>query len=99
MYKLGVNDFYHDIKILNSINEHNQSIKLRLDANQAYTLEEFQNIENEKIQISDLYYLRGDTFASLRNYNQALKDFEKALEFNSKNIDAKNSIIRISKIK
>jgi tetratricopeptide (TPR) repeat protein len=62
-------------------------------------LEEFQNIENEKIQISDLYYLRGDTFASLRNYNQSLKDFEKALEFNSKNIDAKNSIIRISKIK
>tara|TARA_B100000953_G_scaffold215067_1_gene177755 strand:- start:542 stop:1558 length:1017 start_codon:yes stop_codon:yes gene_type:complete len=55
-YKLGVNDFYHDIKILNSINEHNQSIKLRLDANQAYTLEEFQNIYKQLSHLNIEYF-------------------------------------------
>ena len=62
-------------------------------------LEEFQNIENEKIQISDLYYLRGNIYASLKNYDQALIDFQNALDFYSKNIDAQNSIKRISKVK
>ena len=55
-YKLGVNDLNHDIATLNSINEHNQSIKLRLDANQAYTLEEFQNIYKQLAHLNIEYF-------------------------------------------
>ena len=55
-YKLGVNDLSHDIKILNTINAHNQSIKLRLDANQAYTLEEFQNIYKQLSHLNIEYF-------------------------------------------
>ena len=55
-YKLGVNDLNYDIEILNSICEYNQSIKLRLDANQAYTLEEFQYIYKQLSHLNIEYF-------------------------------------------
>ena len=41
-YKLGVRDINEDIKIFNLI--HDNKVKLRLDANQGYTFEQFQKI-------------------------------------------------------
>ena len=41
-YKLGLNDINTDIKIFNLVN--NKKLKLRLDANQAYSLDQFQKI-------------------------------------------------------
>ena len=43
-YKLGTNSLNQDIEILESISNHNKSIKFRLDANRNYTLGEFVNI-------------------------------------------------------
>jgi len=55
-YKLGIQDIDQDIKILNLINQYNQSINFRFDANQAYTLAEFQQIYKKLSHLNIEYF-------------------------------------------
>ncbi|MBM32249.1 MAG: hypothetical protein CL764_05245 [Chloroflexi bacterium] len=91
LFKFRGITYQHSQNYQNAIEDFSQALEIRL--------EEFQDIENQKIQISNLYFLRGSSYASLKKYDQALIDFENALNFFSNNIEAKNSIKRISKIK
>ena len=54
-----------------------------------------ENIEIQNKQISNLYLRRGDTNASLSNYNPAIDDFKKSLEFNPENQVTKDYLERI----